>query len=399
MLQARGSLSLRAARRGFTLIELLVVMAIISILVGLLLPAVQQARETARRSTCQNNMKQIGLALAHYHEDNEIFPPGSNYQSDRVARQGSLVGSRAHDYVLVVSRSIGANQGLYNNTKYGPNWVISILPHLEYEALFMKFDFSCANTGNAEFISVQGDIAFGDNRTARGTAMAVMLCPSDKGSSVKYVGTQGVDPMDPSDNWARGNYAANGSNGVFGSEEGWKNPYTKGVMEVNRAQRLENIIDGSSNTLLLGEIRIGLNAQDQRGTWALGAPGASVLYQHGWGKGHTVNSCTSNTDDILDCPSLVATLGAARMQQECMTCNNGINGNQQSVVRSRHPGGANICMADGSVRFISEFIESSPSFPIGSLANPPIRPADGQFGVWQRMISSQDSFSLDATKY
>jgi prepilin-type N-terminal cleavage/methylation domain-containing protein/prepilin-type processing-associated H-X9-DG protein len=382
-------------RRGFTLIELLVVMAIISILIAMLLPAVQQARESARRSTCQNNLRQIGQALAHYHEENEIFPPGANFESRKVARPGSMTGvsdfGRGYDFVLWISRSIGANGGLYNVRDFGPNWLISILPQVEFEYLFMKFDFSMATTGNSKFVSQQGDIAFGDNRLARGTVVPVYLCPTDRGNSTIYEYTHPVNGL--TDNWARGNYAANGSNGVFGSEEGWSSIYCRGVMEVNRSLRMESITDGLSNTLLVGEVRVGLNKNDQRGVWALGAPGASTLFRHGWGKGHAINSCTPDTDDILDCPTLVAALGQARMQSECMTCNSAVNGNQQGTVRSRHLGGANVCMADGSVRFLSEFIESVPTFPTTS------RPTEAQFGVWQRMIASQDSFTLDASKY
>src|SRR5437899_6136076 len=102
-------------RPGFTLIELLVVIAIIGVLVGLLLPAVQKVRETANRMTCQNNLKQIGLAVHNYHDANRTFPPG------------------------------GVTNGPCCGTKSGATWAIYLLPYLEQENLYKLYDFTKAN--------------------------------------------------------------------------------------------------------------------------------------------------------------------------------------------------------------------------------------------------------------
>ncbi len=105
-------------RRAFTLIELLVVIAIIAILIALLLPAVQQAREAARRSSCKNNMKQLGIALHNYHDTFGMLPPGALY------------------YHRLTSSSNGENCG-----EYGPSWKVMILPQMDQAPLYKQFNF------------------------------------------------------------------------------------------------------------------------------------------------------------------------------------------------------------------------------------------------------------------
>ena len=98
-------------RRGFTLVELLVVISIIAILIALLLPAVQSARETARRIQCSNNLKQLGIGLHHYHDANRFFPPGLQYPAEE-------------------------KENIRKNPNFGPNWVILLLPFLERAPVF-----------------------------------------------------------------------------------------------------------------------------------------------------------------------------------------------------------------------------------------------------------------------
>lgn len=335
-------------RLAFTLVELLVVIAIIGVLVALLLPAIQSAREAARRTQCQNNLKQIGVGLLNYHNALGAFPPSIVFD------EGS---------------------GPQMSVRFRANWVIRMLPFFEEEALFNSFDFD-------QYISAD------ENRAARGTVIPNFVCPADaERASTKFSYPDGLGPT--GDNWARGSYAANGTNEfAHVAYDAFKDPMLSGVMGFKRSHNIASITDGASNTLLVAEVRIGLAEIDRRGTWALGTSGASSLFKHGFGgDANGPNACNDNSDDILECTALNRLLGDGDIQagndvlrKECMTCWIGCP-TFQATSRSVHNGGVFGLLVDGSVHFISNSINTSGA-------------GGGCCSVWDRLIASGDGIPI-----
>lgn len=337
----------RRATRGFTLVELLVVMAIIGILVSLLLPAVNSVREAGRRSSCANSIRQLGLALNAYHQSHRVFPP-------------SIWVAKDEDPLTTI--------------RYQPNWLIAILPYIDQLPLYKKFDLNKPISDEA-------------NRTARGTNIPLLLCASDVGAHVMF--SKGAE----GDNWARGNYGANGSiqqlskSNMGMTSSSWSKGWCRGVMGANVACSIDEIFDGASNTVLLGELRIGLSEIDRRGTWAMAAPAASSLWGHGSDDGIGPNNCTLQSDNIMGCGELWKSLGSTRLTRECMGCCQGCQ-SSQGAARSRHPGGVNVCLVDGSVRFVSDFVEKASAWSL-SLKD---------FRTWERLNASADRLPVDLTR-
>ncbi len=344
----------RSRRTAFTLVELLVVIAIIGILIGLLLPAVQAVREAARRLQCRNNLKQLSLAVLNYEQSFGSYPPAVQFlPGDDPARTDN----------------------------FRPNWVVMILPYIEQQGVYNAFDFSLPLSDSA-------------NREARGMELATMKCPTDGANRTKFSGSQGYNE---GDNWARGNYAASGGRGymlnwtrvdaICGPNSlGWSGPQAwqyRGVMAAGVSASLAEVRDGTSNTILLGEIRAGLNQYDSRGTWAMGNAGASALFGYGYSDANAPNDPRLLSDDIKGCGYLHSTSpGVDELIKQRMGCCTG-QGSWQATVRSQHPGGVLCAFADGSVHFISDWIETS----------------TGMDAVWQRLICSMDNLPVDASKF
>jgi prepilin-type N-terminal cleavage/methylation domain-containing protein/prepilin-type processing-associated H-X9-DG protein len=368
-----------ARRRGFTLVELLVVITIIGILISLLMPAVQSARENARRAQCSNNVHQLCLALQSYHTNMRIFPPSSVWKVN-----GKFDTSQIENK---------------NNPNLYENWIILILPYIDQQALFNQVDFTQP---------IGGVSTSQANMAVRATQLSFMQCPSDSYNRVSFNGSGSSLVNQLGDNWARGNYAANGalgfmsytsyassgsgaySNYAAATAAGWNNKYCTGVMGANLSLRIDDIHDGASNTVLVGEIRAGIVPFDCRGVWAMGGACASALWAHGWiGDDNGPNCAQPNADDVNSCTDIYTAVGGqAALQNLGMACSSGNWSNFQQTVRSLHANGGNIGLGDGSVRYVSDFIDHS-----GSNGNPP------NLSIWDKIMLSNDGLPLDTSKF
>jgi prepilin-type N-terminal cleavage/methylation domain-containing protein/prepilin-type processing-associated H-X9-DG protein len=331
-------------RRAFTLIELLVVIAIIAILIGLLVPAVQQVRAAADRTTCQNNLKQIGLGLHNYHDTRKRFPPAS----------------------LAPYANVNQDSNLDLTTPFGPNWAVLILPYIEQGNLYRQ-----ANVDSYPGIPITPGVvppyaAVNSSwRSLRGATVPIYVCPSDPNNRTPY-----DDPgAMPETGWARGNYGATASyedydhvargNAYVTSRKGpLKGVTASAVMSANFGSRLQQITDGTSNTIMVAELRAGIAPTDPRGVWALGFPGASVVNAGRAAYNPTPNNLLGDSggdgDEIQNCSKFWnPTIGSA----QGMGCINDPGAIMTSgMSRSLHTGGVNCCFADGSVRFIQNGI-------------------------------------------
>ena len=283
--------SLRRSR-GFTLIELLVVIAIIAILIALLLPAVQQAREAARRTQCKNNLKQIGLALHNYHDIYNTFPIGA-----QVA---------------------GANEEMWG-------WGASILPQIEQQNLFNEL-----GVGDRRMSDVLADANL---RVSLQTTLEPFICPSDpagplmsggqlNGGSGRNMRGNGGAPA--AFRVAKSNYIGNcGYNDVNRQNANGK----RGVFQVGDNYKMRDIIDGTSNTIAVGE-RTTFCAS---GSWA--------------GNRNPTGGGPQGADYTLGRVSIPINIGDNRNHW----CTEGFD--------SAHTGGAQFLFCDGSVHFLSENID------------------------------------------
>jgi prepilin-type N-terminal cleavage/methylation domain-containing protein/prepilin-type processing-associated H-X9-DG protein len=299
---------MNASRRGFTMIELLVVIAIIAVLISLLLPAVQAAREAARRVHCVNNLKQMGLALHNYHDGLGSFP------MSYVARARFVNGA--------------------TDTAPGWGWGAMILPQLEQQSLY-----AAANVG----LPVEA----AQNATVVQSILGVYLCPSDPMPGGPFAVTDPTDAvlaaMGPS------SYATCVGNDLADTTTGLANDgLGNGVMYRNSSIRLSAITDGTSQTLVLAERAWSINS----GPWA-GVVTGGVIHRG------PANPCPTT--------GAMYYLAATLVQAHCNVLNSDTDPDGGlDDFSSRHPGGANALFADGSVHFLKSVLRNSGQRPDGS---------------------------------
>ena len=355
--------------RAFTLVELLVVIAIIGVLVSLLLPAVQSARESARRIQCGNNLRNLALAVLGHHDTFKRFPAPAS------------VRPRSNDTILEDSRLFS-------------NWAVQTLPFLEQQPLFQQFRISAGGTTLAR-------ITDAENELARSTELAVMLCPSDSGRGQRFTGGSF-----PNSSWARGNYGMNGfqfwpnlgiSKAMRGETEGvspaeqaaaqWTD-FNIGMGGITSpTTTIARITDGTSNTIMLAEMRVGLSERDRRGVWAMGMCGSNFHCRHADKK---INSCEADDDDVFGVNDIYQDVADAELERQCMKPDRTVNESGQSAVRSVHPGGAHVALADASARFLSEEIETGTLEIQSWIGENPNDTSPQVFGVWARLNVAAD---------
>ena len=370
-----------ARRRGFTLIELLVVITIIGILIALLLPAIQSAREAARRVQCGSNIRQAALALVNFHAAKRRFPPSSMW---RIGPTWAVDPNLTH-----LDDS--------NNANLAENWVILVLPYIEQKDLSLRFDLTKP---------ISGTNTATPNWVARSVPIAILKCPSDAYNDKPFMGSASTLTNKMGDNWARGNYAANASLGYMGAGgqpdgngvPGWANKWLQGVMGANVALRASDIHDGTSKTILLGEIRAGLIPQDTRGTWAMSG-GASAMWAHGYVQDDNgPNAIFPDADDERTCTEVQMAFGGSSgsgskgqttLMRMGMPCWSGNGPDWQQTARSMHPGGVMVAMCDGSVTWINDYIETGVTW-----GSPP-----GAIRLWDKLNLSNDGLAMNANVY
>jgi prepilin-type N-terminal cleavage/methylation domain-containing protein/prepilin-type processing-associated H-X9-DG protein len=350
-------------RGGFTLIELLVVIAIIAVLIGLLLPAVQAAREAARRAQCVNNMKQIGIALHNYHNVNDCFPPG-----------------------LLVHWKYSVSPPTLNGANYDFSVHFRLLPSLEQQALY--------NAGNMS-VGIYNDPLAYINATITATRLSVFLCPSDSPPAwAQESAPIAATIIAPGNNY----YASLGSTMEWDGVDNPGGP-PNGVFQYQIPLGVRDILDGTSTTVAFGEWKVGdgnsslISLSDIvfYGQWPAGVsestpkvsmPAGAAAFYPGW-----VNACTtalssarlpagSNLGSNWAWGRTADTLGMVLVPPNspypnCVTDNTSVGAvfhPGMFNMRSNHPGGANVLMCDGSVKFLKNSTNIMTIWSLGSRA-------------------------------
>jgi prepilin-type N-terminal cleavage/methylation domain-containing protein/prepilin-type processing-associated H-X9-DG protein len=312
------------SRRGFTLVELLVVIAIIGILVSLLLPAIQAAREAARRTQCTNNLKQIGVALNGYAVNNSVFPPGIKARV-----------RFSYDYA-----SGGGQEWTY--------FLHFLLPYCEQNAFYKAVHGPRFDIGNPWYVPEQWP-------SVPDTGFPALICSSD------MMGGNLV-------NWGAGyplRVAKSNYLGIFsGLNDGEayrdNNPKQRAVFGYGKGRALKQIKDGTSNTMAVAEYLKGAGESDERGDFWTNRAGCQTLFVK-----LGPNSSAPDNLYYFFCPAG----GSPNDPAIKLPCIGGGNDTCYASPRSRHPGGINAVFCDGSVHFLLDNIDTDTWQGLGWIAD------------------------------
>lgn len=325
----------RSKRNGFTLVELLVVIAIIGILVGMLLPAVQQVREAARRVTCMNNIRQLSLACLNYESSRQQFPPGVGTPSDY---------NKAPKWYPAGGWEWSAQSGGNFGSFYG--WGFYLLPFCEQGSI-------AAGYNQGKPTSWGGAIGLdpGTGKPLNESTLPFHLCPSDESGEAAnqcYFDTapQGGGDISKS---ARSNYVASIGNLNVWARANNKNSNRFGMFGVNSRSKFSDLNDGSSNVIMFGE-RATRSDRDLNGEQGTGLDGASPALVKG-----AIWIGTVWPQNLPESPAG----GGGRY---CVLGRTGpdnayeVNGRlaSASIASSAHPGGAVVAFGDGSTHFLDD---------------------------------------------
>ena len=322
--------------RGFTLVELLVVIAIIGILVALLLPAIQAAREAARRTECANNLKQLGLSVQNYHDTYKIYPPAKIYSHRAPA--GTLAIAVKNTPVTVL-----------------------LLPFMEQGALHEMYNFNVANnrsnSQSGNLIGTTAQIAYNEDLTTN--RIDALECPAHPDSGTRSSSTSGDYYRR---NHPRSSYLfCTGYHTDYNSDyEAYRSSgerYRQGAFGNNGAARLADITDGTSSTAIVGEAWGGrqYKCSEHYGPWGLNGIHTSV---HGRVvSGYQVSRYSTATWESWGRDWRIN--AAYRVWDTAYWCSNRQRAEGKKLAyawafNSGHPGGAQFAMADGSTRFLQE---------------------------------------------
>jgi prepilin-type N-terminal cleavage/methylation domain-containing protein/prepilin-type processing-associated H-X9-DG protein len=341
---------MKAIRRiaGFTLVELLVVIAIIGILVALLLPAVQAAREAARRTQCKSNIKNIALALLNYHDTRKSFPPG-------VVQANPAPPSVA-------------------DTELGNwSWSALILPNLEESAVYNQINVS--KTDLAKSMDTPA------NLSAMQVPVSVFRCPSDPSPALNdsrpITSATGVaSPL------ATSNYVGVNSSSELRRDPGPPGTFANGIFVINKGTRLKEVTDGTSHTAMVGE-----RAWESKVPITVAAdPDDGGIVRSRAGVVFGVRGVRHKSAQ-----GLADGMGCGKYQMNFSSATGSIpDSKARQAFSSPHTGGAHFALADGSVQFVSDTIEGdfdSNQWTITDTVDSP----------WEALLGINDGYSLNST--